>query len=225
VPVYVAPQRYAAGLFAEGDLAALSAVTADAKPVIHLLDDGFQHRQLARDVDILLLNREDWKDSLLPAGNLREPLEAIRRATIVVIPAEDSDLESELKAWGYEGQVWRLQRKMEVPAVDGPVSAFCGIARPDQFFAGLESAGMQLVARAAFPDHHPYTASDVEGLLAKASTAGAEAFVTTEKDLVRLGKLVTLFHESLPPKTARLTIEIDRADQALEWLMKSLNLR
>ena len=65
VPVYVARQRYEAGLLAE------AAIADPEKPAIHLLDDGFQHRQLHRDVDILLLNRQDWDDRLLPAGNLR----------------------------------------------------------------------------------------------------------------------------------------------------------
>jgi tetraacyldisaccharide 4'-kinase len=225
VPVYVAPQRYDAGLLAEGDATAISAFQTDAKTVVHLLDDGFQHRQLARDVDIVLLNRQDWHDSLLPAGNLREPIKAIGRATAVAIPAGDSDFESELKTWGYQGQVWRLRRKMEVPPIDDPASAFCGIARPDQFFAGLESSGLQLAARTAFPDHHRYSSSDVERLLAKAASAGAAAIITTEKDQVRLGKLASSFPESLPLKTARLTVEIDREDQAIEWLITRLTLR
>src|SRR5579863_9010335 len=71
VPVFVAPQRYDAGLLAEA--CAEDERGLPARPALHLLDDGFQHRQLARDVDILLVSRADWHDSLLPAGNLREP--------------------------------------------------------------------------------------------------------------------------------------------------------
>ncbi|MGA3371765.1 MAG: tetraacyldisaccharide 4'-kinase [Terracidiphilus sp.] len=190
---------------------------------LHLLDDGFQHRQLARDVEILLLDSRDWQDGLLPAGNLREPLKAIRRASIIAIPADETDLEAELRAWGWQGPVWRLSRKMEVPAADGPVAAFCGIARPKQFFAGLEAAGLRLAYRTAFPDHFAYTRASLEELLAKARAAGAAALVTTEKDLVRMGKLAAAFPKSMPLLAAKLRIEIEDQDAALDWLIDRLS--
>jgi tetraacyldisaccharide 4'-kinase len=210
LPVYVAPHRYQAGLLAE------AANSADSRPRIHLLDDGFQHRQLFRDADIVLLNRHDWQDHLLPAGNLREPLNSLRRATVLAIPADDSQLESELSVWNWQGPIWRLKRTMQVPAIDGPVVAFCGIARPAQFFSGLESAGLILASRKAFPDHHHYTIADLEQL--KATAARATAFITTEKDFVRLGNLVSAFSESLPLKTVRLRIEIENESAAIDWL-------
>jgi len=213
VPVYVAPLRYEAGLLAEAESAAVSRST------VHLLDDGFQHRQLFRDVNILLVNRADWQDWLLPAGNRREPLRAARRATVMAIPAEEPEFEAVLRAWGWQGPVWRLRRKMEVPAVNSPVIAFCGIARPEQFFAGLESAGLHLAARFAFPDHHPYSAADRERLLAAARPAGAAALLTTEKDRVRLGKLATARPEALPLLTAGLRVEIEHEDDAIVWLL------
>ena len=209
LPVYVAPQRYDAGLLAEA-----GSESADAR--VHLLDDGFQHRQLHRDVDILLLNRQDWEDALLPAGNLREPLAAIRRATVLAVPAGEPELEAALRRWGWQGLVWRLKRKMELPEVSGPVAAFCGIARPEQFFAGLEAAGLTLVERTAFPDHHRYATRDLEKLLASARAAGATALITTEKDLVRMEKIASSVPVSLPLKTARLSIEIE--DEAIWWL-------
>jgi tetraacyldisaccharide 4'-kinase len=215
VPVYVASQRYEAGRMAE----------ADAGPVqagVHLLDDGFQHRQLGRDVDILLLNRADWWDALLPAGNLREPREAARRATVIAISADEAELEPELRGWGWGGPVWRVRRCMEVSSCSGPVAAFCGIARPEQFFAGLEAAGLRLVLRRAFADHHGYTGTDVERLVEAARKAGAAALVTTEKDRVRLGALVAGFQEPLPLKTARLRVEIEDEAAALEWLLGRL---
>ncbi len=216
LPVYVAPQRYEAGLLAE----AAEAETEDC--AVHLLDDGFQHRQLARAVDILLLNQTDWRDSLLPAGNLREPLKAARRATVLAIPVEEPDLEAELRAWGWQGPVWRLHRRMEVPAVDGPVAAFCGIARPDQFFAGLSAAGLHVALRVAFADHHRYTDADVERLLSSARKAGAKALITTEKDQVRLGSLAAGFPDDLPLKTARLRIEIEDEPAAIGWLAERI---
>jgi tetraacyldisaccharide 4'-kinase len=216
VPVYVARQRFEAGLLAEAGVQQDGG--EDHRPIAHILDDGFQHRQLARDVDILLLNRQDWQDQLLPAGNLREPRKAIRRAGVIAIPADDPELEAELKAWGWEGPIWRVRRKMETPVVDGPVAAFCGVARPEQFFDGLENAGLRLAARTAFPDHHSYTASDVERLLANARSVGAAALLTTEKDFVRLGKLASNFSGALPVKTVGLRVEIEDEDQAIEWV-------
>jgi tetraacyldisaccharide 4'-kinase len=217
VPVYVAPLRYEAGLLAEAESAAISHST------VHLLDDGFQHRQLFRDVNILLIDRGDWHDWLLPAGNLREPLRAARRATVMAIPAEDPDFEAVLRAWGWQGPVWRLRRTMEVPAVNGLVVAFCGIARPEQFFVGLESAGLHLAARIAFPDHHPYSAADRERLLAAARQAGAAALVTTEKDRVRLGHLAAARPETLPLLTAGLRVEIEHENEVVSWLLARLH--
>lgn len=224
VPVYVGGQRFDAGLLAEGDAVAIAALGEEPRPVVHLLDDGFQHRQLARNVDILLLDRQDWQEWLLPAGNLREPLPAARRANVIAIPAGDPEFESELRAWGWAGPIWRLRRKMEAPPTSGPVAAFCGIARPGQFFAGLEAAGLHLASRTVFPDHHRFTAKDIDRLLARAGAAKATAFVTTEKDLVRLGKLASSVSASLPLKTAALRIEIEDEREAIEWLLAQLKL-
>jgi tetraacyldisaccharide 4'-kinase len=239
VPVYLARQRYEAGLLAEADAHGIApcpilsrsvrkggkpqitTVDEDNRPpLVHLLDDGFQHRQLFRDVNILLLNREDWRDRLLPAGNLREPLHALRRASVLAIPANQQDLEAELRAWGWTGPVWRLRRTMEVPPIDGPAVAFCGIARPGQFFAGLEAAGLRLGARIAFPDHHRYTARDLDRLSTAARAAGATALVTTEKDLVRLGGPFSSLPDGLAVRTASLQVEIEDEDAAVEWLAK-----
>ena len=169
----------------------------------HLLDDGFQHRQLHRDVDILLLNRADWRDSLLPAGNLREPLQAAtprhrasrfrptsRNWRRIFAPGVGRALSGGCTA------AWRF------PPVDGPVAAFCGIARPEQFFAGLEAAGLRVAARIAFPDHYRYTDADLKRLLGAARTAGAAALITTGERRVRLGSLAPAFPANLPLKTA-----------------------
>jgi tetraacyldisaccharide 4'-kinase len=220
LPVYVAPRRYDAGLLAEADAQPISG--QNHPPIVHLLDDGFQHCQLARAVDILLLDSRDWQDWLLPAGNLREPLRAIRRASVIAIPANEPELANELQAWGWKGSIWRLRRTMEIPAVSGPVAAFCGIARPKQFFAGLEAAGLHLTLRAAFPDHHRYTARDLNRLIAAARAAGATAIITTEKDLVRLGKLASAFPASMLFATARLRIEIEDQTAAIDWLINRI---
>jgi tetraacyldisaccharide 4'-kinase len=241
LPVYVAPQRYDAGLLAEAEqsladkgsgligqgfspdtMLARSAGALAPEVRIHLLDDGFQHRQLARDANILLLNRHDWFDCLLPAGNLREPTRAAHRATILAIPADDPAFAVALKAWGWHGQIWRLHRKMAVPSVAGPIVAFCGIARPGQFFAGLEAAGLQLAARFVFPDHHRYAAADLNRLAASAHKTGAAGLMTTKKDQVRLGQLTSALPAWLPLTTARLRIEIEDDDRAIDSLLAQL---
>jgi tetraacyldisaccharide 4'-kinase len=213
VPVYVALRRYDAGALAEAE------ALAGGGQGVHLLDDGFQHRQLARDVDILLLNQRDWQDWLLPAGNLREPLEAIRRASVVAIPANEPELESALHVWGWTGPVWLLHRTMDIPAVNGPVAAFCGIARPEQFFAGLEAAGLKVALKFAFPDHFTYTRRVLEKLIADAREKDVTAIVTTEKDLIRLGNLVSIFPKSMPLATAHLRIIIENQAKAIDWLV------
>ncbi len=216
IPVYVARGRYQAGLLAEADR------SAPAPLGVHLLDDGFQHRQLARDVDILLLNREDWHDTLLPAGNLREPLRAAARADVLAIPAQDPGFEADLRASGLACPIWRIRRHMDVPDIGGPIYAFCGIARPKQFFAGLEQAGMRIASRRAFRDHYNYTAQVVEWLLRQARAVGATALLTTEKDAVRLGSLAGAFPPDLPLLTAALTLQMEDAARAVEWLEERL---
>jgi len=212
VPVYVAAQRYQAGLLAE------TAPDCDDRMRVHILDDAFQHRQLHRDLDILLLNREDWRGSLLPSGNLREPLSAVFRADVIVIPESENALESELRKAGWGGPVWRLRRRMEVPQPGGPAFAFCGIARPEQFFAGLESSGVRVAGRFSFRDHHCYTVADLERIQSVARSSGAVALITTAKDRVRLAPLTF----ELPILTAGLRIEIGDQEAALDWLAHRL---
>ncbi|MGA7244789.1 MAG: tetraacyldisaccharide 4'-kinase [Terracidiphilus sp.] len=218
VPVYVAAERYDAGIFAETD------ASKDERPLVHILDDGFQHRQLQREIDILLVSRSDWYDHLLPAGNLRETLHAALRATVLAIPADDPNFEAELRTWGWTGPVWHLHRRMEVPQVAGPVVAFCGIARPEQFFAGLESAGVKVADRLAFRDHFSYRTADLNDLIDVATLPGRDvsALITTEKDLIRLGPLVSVLPHDLPILTAHLAIKIENESAALEWLVGRL---
>jgi tetraacyldisaccharide 4'-kinase len=214
VPVYVATERYEAGLLAERD--------ATGQFGIHLLDDGFQHRQLARDVEILLLSHHDLADHILPAGNLREPLHAAVRAQVIAIPADEPDVETEIRARGWNAQIWRVHRRMEIPQLDGPISAFCGIARPDQFFRGLESAGVKLASRFAFADHHIYSASDLARIQSAARSAGATALLTTEKDRVRIGALAATLPATISLQTVQLRVEIEDEKAAIDWLAHSL---
>ena len=208
VPVYVASRRYEAGLLAEQPCGA----------GIHLLDDGFQHRQLHRDVDILLVTASDLVDHLLPAGNLREPLSAVIRAAVVAIPTAEPGLEAKIRARGWNGPIWHLRRTLDVPAIAGPVVAFCGIARPGQFFDGL--TGLHVASRVAFRDHHRYVEHDLDCLMDAARNVSATALITTEKDLVRMGPLGASL--ALPLETAKLRIEIEDESASLEWLLNKI---
>jgi tetraacyldisaccharide 4'-kinase len=108
---------------------------------------------------------------------------------------------------------------MDIPPVSGPVAAFCGIARPDQFFAGLEDAGLKVALKLAFPDHFTYTRRVLEELIADAREKEVTAIITTEKDLVRLGNLASIFPKSMPLATVRLRIKIENQAEAIDWLV------
>lgn len=222
VPVYVAPQRYLAGRLAETaarqNVSGQHAFPGRDGSSAHLLDDGFQHRRLHRDVDILLLSPVDFHDSLLPAGNLREPLRAALRADVLAVPAGDLAFEAQLRAFGWQGPLWRLRRHMEVPVFRGSALAFCGIACPAQFFSGLKAAGVRVSQTIAFPDHHRYTAKDLRRLDAAARQSGSLALITTEKDKVRLGALDL----GRPLLTAGLRTEIEDEQAALDWLVERI---
>ena len=197
VPVWVGSDRYVAGTRAEKE--AKGRVRG-----VHLLDDGFQHRQLARNVDIVLLTSEDLEDMLLPAGNLREDLSALQRADVVVV--RENEVGSEIgagarsvnkRAWQMlreRGQMWTVRRKLHFPAplrVFGaglrPV-AFCAIARPEGFATMLQDAGCGVVETVAFPDHHRYSKADMDRVIEVAKSLNGSGFVTTEKDAVKLTK-------------------------------------
>jgi tetraacyldisaccharide 4'-kinase len=176
VPVYVGADRYAAGLLAE---------SAQNTPGIHLLDDGFQHRRLGRELDIVVLHRSDFDEHLLPAGRLREPLSALKRASIIILRAEDRDLETELRRRNVDAPIWIQLRRFVIEPTPRAI-AFCGIARPDEFFASLRANGIDLADTCSFRDHHAYIDSELDSLLQLRARHDADSLVTTEKDFVRL---------------------------------------
>ena len=134
VPVIVGEKRIEAGQYAEGKYG----------PRLHLLDDAFQHRQLARDFDIVMVSPEDLADRLLPLGRLREPVSSLQRADALVVPVDaDASALSELGK-----PVWRLRRTMILPdSIPAKVIAFCGIARPERFFGELDARGVEADGR------------------------------------------------------------------------------
>lgn len=209
--VFVGEDRFDAGLEAEETIGGAQANR------VHLLDDGFQHRQLHRDFDIVLLNQEDLSDKLLPAGRLRESLSTLQRADVVVV---DRDFPEEQLRRG-EFQVWRIDRNVIVPELNCPVIAFCGIARQQRFFLALRKHGLDLREEVVFRDHHRYTPDDVARLAAAQARHHGSQLITTEKDAVNLGSHTTDLKAIVVP----LETSLLNADEALDFLVGKISER
>lgn len=214
-PVVVGADRYQAGLWAEKNL--------DTK--LHLLDDGFQHRRLHRDFDIVMLPASDLHDFLLPLGRLREPATSLHRADAVVMPddASEQDLAFARSCMKEPQHLWKARRVFESDQIAGKAVAFCGIARAKQFFTQLRSLPLpvELSATVAFSDHHRYSSRDIDRLLKTKAESHAECFITTEKDLINLGVLAARLQ---PLHVARLRLEIESA-LAGTTILKTLEQR
>jgi tetraacyldisaccharide 4'-kinase len=180
---------------------------------MHLLDDGFQHRSLARDFDIVLVTADDSRDRLLPAGRLREPLSSLARADAVVLTSGASP--EAVPAEG--GQIWRVRRGIVPENVPERPVAFCGIARPKNFFLQLQKAGIDVAAEAVYRDHHAYTEKDVRELLALRMNSEAGGFVTTEKDAINLGEYLPALQ---PISVVPVKMELLDAANAVDTMLR-----
>lgn len=221
VRVLVCADRHLAGCLAERRLGA----------TVHLLDDGFQHFRLARDLDLVLLGSEEIDRPItLPAGRLREPLDAARQADAIVVPEEgEVDPCERIAAALHAERVFRLRRVFEPPRlVDPPnrpvspapgtrVLAVAGIARPERFFRSIEAAGWTIAGEVTFPDHHPFTAHDMARIADNAARARAVMVLTTEKDLVRM---LPLRPFALPVAWAPMRVVIEPAHEFRAWLLQ-----
>ncbi len=202
VPVIVGEERYAAGVFAEQKFG----------PQLHLLDDGFQHRALRRDFDIVLVTPEDVRDRLLPAGRLREPLASLRRADAIVLTSGAS-----ASAFPLDRKlVWKARRGIIPANVPSRPVVFCGIARPQNFVTQLRTAGIEPVAEAFYRDHHAYSEQDIRDLRDLRQRSEADGFATTEKDAVNLGGyLAALDPLAVVPVKMELTDSANAVDTML----------
>lgn len=205
VPVVVGESRYEAGRLAEKKFASQ----------LHILDDGFQHRSLVRDFDIVLVTGSDFEDQLLPSGRLREPLSSFRRADAIVLPAEVTTESTALRG----KRLWRMKREIVLPVAPEAPVVFCGIARPEQFFAQVRAAGITPAAEGVFRDHHAYGRSDIEDLLATRVKACAGGFVTTEKDAVNLGPMQA---ELQPLAIAALRVTLDNPADVVGTILERI---
>lgn len=195
--VVVCPDRYLAGALAERRLGC----------TVHILDDGFQHLQLARTLDLVIVRGEDLKERVMPLGRLREPLDAIRAADAVVLDAEDG-IDETVRELGAR-RVFHMFRSLGERRTE-PAFAFAGIGRPREFFEALRRSGWSLTGEKAFADHYRYTPAELARLRAAAKRAGARVLVTTEKDAARLGAGMMASQE-LPVVTVPLTVSVEPA--------------
>ena len=205
VPVVVGEDRYEAGRFAESKFGAQ----------LHLLDDGFQHRALARDFDIVLVTPQDANDRLLPAGRLREPLHSLRRTDAVVLASGAS-----AEAFPIDGkELWRVRRGIVPLNVPPRPVVFCGIARPQNFVLQLRAANIEPVAEAFYRDHHAYSEKDIRDLRELKQRSEAGGFVTTEKDAVNLGGYLSTL---APLAVVPVKMELWDAANALDTMLHKI---
>src|SRR5262249_21512714 len=221
VPVLVGADRYLSGLLAERHF----------DVTVHLLDDGCQHFELAREVDLLLVSEDDLSDRPLPAGRLRERLDAAAIAHAALVTA------------GYDTAAERIGRALKIPTVFRVTRAIApprllvpprdpvvvppgsrvfvatGIARPDRFVADVAAAGWEIAGELAFRDHHRYTARDLERIAAAAKSAASAIVLTTEKDAVRLA---TLDLGELPIASVPLVTAVEPEPRFSDWLAERI---
>ncbi len=224
VPVIKCADRYRAGIFA------LEAVRP--KPDLFLLDDGFQHRKLHRDKDILLVNARNPFDNgkLLPMGLLREPLTEMRRADVIMItkkPDENTkSLVDTIRRYNTSAPVfsssYRLSSVVDASGQGRPadwlrgkdVFAFCGIGEPGAFRDSLLSSGARIRGFKAFRDHHRFVVSDLRKISNEAHVNGALWIITTEKDIMRFRGM------ELPENLLWLGIEFAAEGEFYDYILQ-----
>lgn len=215
-PVLVSPDRYLAGRLAEQHFGC----------TVLILDDGFQHLQLARTIDLLLVSPADLEERVLPSGRLRESLEAARAADAVIVSGTEEDAARVSDRLGVP-KAFRVIPSFgalrplgdgEAPVPPGArVIAVAGIARPERFFDAVRAQGFDVVAELRYADHHWYTLKDLARINDAAQEARAKAVVTTGKDAVRVG--AQAWWAVLP-----MQVGIEPAEEFRTWLRDRLSM-
>lgn len=218
--VMVSADRYLAGRLAERQFNA----------TVHLLDDGFQHVQLERDIDLLLVSPPDLDDRVLPSGRLREPLDAARTAHALLVAGSAADAEEAGAVLGvrtvftteprYGSAQW-LHAGSAADPPPGPgsrVVVFSGIAAPERFVAAARMLGWDVVHTMTFSDHHWYSPADLDRIAAEVTRVDAIAALTTEKDAVRLDA----WSGRGPLAVLPMDLAVEPAAEFERWLMTRL---
>ena len=217
VPVVVGSDRYAAGL-------EVIQLWGNTEGVL-ILDDGFQRRQLARDLDILTIDSTQpfGTGKLLPAGTLREPKTALKRADVLLLTRTDLAAESiDFEQFGQGKQAFQTCHQptklhqlstgdeWALDLLNGQhILAVCGIGNPEAFAGTLRQFKPKTVELLAFPDHHPYSLADLNDISARARDIGVNIVVTTEKDSRKLEAFAATTEFSLPESVQFFVLEIE----------------
>jgi tetraacyldisaccharide 4'-kinase len=202
-----------------------------------VLDDGFQHLQLARDVNIVLIDATNpfGGGRLLPSGRLREPRSALARADIVAVtrsthaPAIEAAIQRETDA-----PIFYVRPKLDAiygftegqlggnvaPSALGKLFAFCAIGNPHAFLADLREWGLQVAGHKFFPDHHRFTDSDDQEILREAAATGATGLICTEKDLYNLH---AIYYGKTPIFYCSISMHIDREEEFWKQVLAIAN--
>lgn len=211
-------------------LAAMAVEELEAELLV--LDDGFQHRRLHRDLDIALIDATcpPHRDRLFPRGTLREPASSLKRASAILLTRCDQIDAAHVNAtreWiaarfpGVPVATTEHRPMVEAGSLSGQaVGAFCGIGNPTAFRRTLQALGANVIAFRTFPDHHPYTREDVDELRSWASRLPADAQIaTTQKDWVKL-RLTDL--AGRPLRTIRIAMAFRDGQSAFEEVLRRL---
>jgi tetraacyldisaccharide 4'-kinase len=209
-------------------------------PDVFLLDDGFQHVRLHRDLDLVVIDALNpfAGGAAFPLGALREPISALERAGAFVImrAAPDREYEGirqELRSWNPHAPIFRARveprgwvnystRQRETP--EGPVAAFCGLANPASFWGTLRSLHLAPVFHWAFRDHHPYNCEELERLAAQAVMHGSRILLTTEKDAMNLpdSALGALAHAGVALYWLKIGVHVDNEQELIDLIESKL---
>jgi tetraacyldisaccharide 4'-kinase len=210
------------------------------RPDIFLLDDGFQHTRLRRDLDLVLIDALNpfGGGAVFPLGNLREPLSALSRAGAFVImraapEREYTGIIRQLRAFNPRAPIFRarlehrhwvdFRTRLPRHSLDAPVAAFCGLANPASFWGTLRALRLQPVFHWAFDDHHHYTCAQVERLAAQAKLHGSNVMLTTEKDAMNLpdSTAAVLEHAGVELFWLKIGVHVEKEEQLLELIVKA----
>jgi len=205
-----------------------------------VLDDGFQHRRLARDLDVVMLDALEpfGFGHLLPRGLLREPIASLKRAGLVLLSRADlidDERKAEIRKTAERAAgplVWAEARHAPRDLIDdhgrsepldalrqGPIVAFCGLGNPEGFRRTLEGLGATVIGFRSFPDHHAYSASDLDALMRWAEAEGASMALTTQKDWVKLRDLKP---GPVPLRALRIGLELTAGASNIEEALDRL---
>lgn len=195
-----------------------------------VLDDGFQHRRVKRDLDIVCVDATNpfGGGKMLPAGRLREPLANLARADVIVITRSDligdiSNLKSEISNLAPDakvftvknsGRIVRRENGEEIGPERRKVFAFCAIGNPEGFFKQMAANGLEVLGTRSFRDHHRYHRADIDALEKAARDVRADVFLTTAKDAVKLSS----FRFEIPVYVLEIQVEIDDREAFIAML-------